>query len=420
MSEKSPKHGLTRHVRGAWYKSINGEWKLIAGKREAPTADDADRIYQEKFAALWGDNADKAPRKPISDALLKDLFNQFLHAKRLAVAAGKLNKRTFDEYADSLQKFLDLVGKVVTFAQLAPFDFTRVHQQWQLRYGPHRLSKYVSNVRTCFNWLKGNGFIADVPEYGDFRQPVRADFRRHIARQEQEGLNLPEFTPAEIAVLLKHADVQQTAQILLGLNGGFGNTDLSELRERVIDFNGGWIDYRRGKTGVKRRCPMWPETILALKAALPLSKIVGNVFSTSDGRPLVQGSHDRLAARFKTLCEAANCYIDGRGFYKLRDTAATEMVTHGSTLLVKRITGHTSPGEDRILDEHYVGQVDVKLCEMVDASRHHLLSEWSRARLGEPLKAAPSPSRGRRQGKPRSRGAGIGTRGRTAGRGSSS
>ena len=140
----------------------------------------------------------------------------------------------------------------------------------------------------------------------------------------------------------------------------------------------------------------WPETITALRAAIPLSKITGNVFSTVDGRPLVQGTHDRLAARFKTLCENAKCYIEDRGFYALRHTFVTAAIVHGPSLLVKRITGHTSNQDDRLLDEHYVGRVDDKLVEMADGVRRAVLSEWSKARLEESLPAAPKPLARRR------------------------
>ncbi len=425
-AERSPKHGLTRHPRGAWYKSVSGVWTCVAGKREAPTGEDADRVYERRFRELWGEGGvrEPAPTGAADVAAISDLFDLFIDNRRQAVAAGKLDQRTLDEYVTATQQFCDVVGADTAYNDLRPIDFTQVHQDWSKRYGPHRLSKFVSNVRTAFNWLgpppNGHGFISRLPSYGDFRQATRADFRRHKAKREDEGAEKP-FTPKEIAALLGHADDQQRAQILLALNGGFGNSDLSKLRERVIDLDKGWIDYRRGKTGVKRRCPLWPETIAAVRTTLPLSKITGNVFSTSDGRPLVHGTHDRLAARFKTLCTAANCYREDRGFYALRHTFSTEAMKHGAaTMLVKRITGHTSGEEDRVLDEHYVGQVDATLCDIVETVRQAVLSEWSGALLATPLLAAPPKPKARQQGKPRSRDAGKRTPGRTGGRRASS
>src|SRR5207342_195190 len=35
-----------------------------------------------------------------------------------------------------------------------------------------------------------------------------------------------------------------------------------------LDLAAGVIDYPRPKTGIKRRCPLWPETVAALREAL--------------------------------------------------------------------------------------------------------------------------------------------------------
>ena len=43
------------------------------------------------------------------------------------------------------------------------------------------------------------------------------------------------------------------------------------LRQRcrcALDLDRGWIDYPRPKTGIARRCPLWPETVAALRAVL--------------------------------------------------------------------------------------------------------------------------------------------------------
>ncbi len=55
------------------------------------------------------------------------------------------------------------------------------------------------------------------------------------------------------------------AMTLLGLNCGFGNTDVATLPENALDLAGGWIDFPRPKTAIQRRIPLWPETVEALR-----------------------------------------------------------------------------------------------------------------------------------------------------------
>ena len=61
-----------------------------------------------------------------------------------------------------------------------------------------------------------------------------------------------------------------TAQILLGLNGGFGAADCSARPKTSFD-RPGWIEFRRPKTRSPRRFPLWPET----QAALEVQPVLG-------------------------------------------------------------------------------------------------------------------------------------------------
>ena len=72
--------------------------------------------------------------------------------------------------------------------------------------------------------------------------------------------------------MLEKTTKPMRAMILLGLNCGFGNTDCAKLPIDVIDWQGEWLDYARQKTGINRRCKLWPETVTALKDVLTVRK----------------------------------------------------------------------------------------------------------------------------------------------------
>ena len=68
--------------------------------------------------------------------------------------------------------------------------------------------------------------------------------------------------------------------VLVGINCGFGNSDCATLPKSALDLKGGWVNFPRGKTGVNRRCPLWPETVAAIRQAL-------------EARPTPKSSQDR-------------------------------------------------------------------------------------------------------------------------------
>jgi hypothetical protein len=58
------------------------------------------------------------------------------------------------------------------------------------------------------------------------------------------------------------------AMILLGVNAGFGNADCRRLPLSAVNLDAGIVDFARPKTGIPRRCALWPETVAAIRAAL--------------------------------------------------------------------------------------------------------------------------------------------------------
>jgi integrase len=68
--------------------------------------------------------------------------------------------------------------------------------------------------------------------------------------------------------MIDAAGVSLKAMLLLGIDCGFGNSDCASLPLSALDLDGGWITYPRPKTGIERRCPLWPETVAALREVL--------------------------------------------------------------------------------------------------------------------------------------------------------
>jgi len=80
-------------------------------------------------------------------------------------------------------------------------------------------------VRTVFKYAFESGLIDRPVRYGpQFKKPSASLMRRHRALQ---GPKL--FTAEEIRRLLDAAGPSMKAMILLGINGGLGNSDCGNL-----------------------------------------------------------------------------------------------------------------------------------------------------------------------------------------------
>src|SRR5262249_54794863 len=117
----------------------------------------------------------------------------------------------------------------------------------------------------------GQGKDARVFGFGpDFVRPSKKTFRLHRAKK---GAKL--FTAEEIRRMIDAAGVPLKAMILLGINAGFGNAACGNLRLSALklgDEASRIIDFPRPKTGIARRCPLWPETVAAICDALAKRK----------------------------------------------------------------------------------------------------------------------------------------------------
>ena len=133
--------------------------------------------------------------------------------------------------------------------------------------------------------------------------------------------------------------------ILLGVNGGFGNTDCAELDVHGPGPRRRWIDFPRPKTGIARRCPLWPETVAAIRAAVAGAAEAGGlprVRARVPARPRERVRHvtteltrdgnnpeaipkggnrkDLIGIQFGKLLDALGIHRERVGFYALRHT----------------------------------------------------------------------------------------------------
>ena len=177
--------------------------------------------------------------------------------------------------------------------------------------------------------------------------------------------------------MLDTATYPLRAMILLGINCGLGNTDCANLRFEHIDLDEARFDYTRGKTGIHRWGPLWPETVEALREAIerrPPPKDISArevVFITKYGLTWCQKGDrsDPIAQEMRKLCKKLGIHQKGVGFYSLRHTFYTIGKKSKDLTAVKFIMGHVEEANDMGAfydeDDFDEEQVDVQRLQAV-------------------------------------------------------
>jgi integrase len=329
------------HYFGRWGKVVDGSLTRIEGDGWK----DALEIYKAQVDDLY---AGRTPRTK-SDALtIKELCNRFLTAKKRRLDAGEMTAQTFTECFATAKRLAAQFGGERPVDDLAAEDFEKLRAWMATQWGPTKLGNEIGRTRSIFKYGLDNGLIEKPIRFGsEFRGPSKAVMRKHRASGGERC-----FTAPEIKSLLEAASPQLKAMILLGINAAFGNHDCATLPPWAIDFKGGWARFPRPKTGIERRCPLWPETIEALQAATAEQP-------TAKGEPLfamrcsrrggaITRAMDKLLKKLK---------INGRrglGFYTLRHTFRTIADSQRDFPAIRIVMGHA----DGSIDDAYLERVD--------------------------------------------------------------
>jgi integrase len=331
-------YALYAHAAGVWAKKIRGKVHYF-GPWNDPDA--ALKMYLEQKDAL---HAGRKPRPDLDGLTIRELANRFLNAKQALVDAGELSPRTWAEYKATADLLVESYGKQRLVTDLDPEDFASLRNKMAKKWGPHRLAKIIQYTRSVFKHALDAGLIDRPVRFGPgFNRPTKKTLRLHRAEQ---GAKL--FTPEEIHRLLNAAGKSLRAMILLGVNCGFGNADCGNLPLYAVHLDTGWIDYPRPKTGVPRRCPLWPETVAALRETLAKRhdpkdpKDANLVFVTKYGLSWTKGTSTNPVSQetAKLLRQIGIIGRTGLGFYTLRHTFRTVADAAKDQPAANHIMGH--------------------------------------------------------------------------------
>ena len=277
-------------------------------------------------------------------------------SKHHQLEAGEIVPCTFSEYKRATDRLVGVFGKERLVDDLASGDFEKLCADIAKTWGPVRLSTEIQRTRTVFKYGYDAGLIDKPVRFGPtFKKPSKAVLRKHRASGGQRM-----YSAEEVRRLLEAASPQFKAMILLGINAGFGNHDCATLPLSGVDLERGWVRFPRPKTGIERRCPLWSETIAALKEAIakrPQHKDEADadlVFITKYGKRWVGvDTSNPISQQMRKLLRGLE--INGRrglGFYSLRRTHRTIADATRDFPAIRVVRGHADSSIDDVYREH--------------------------------------------------------------------
>ncbi len=371
-----PDFPLFPHAAGVWAKKIRGRL-VYFGPWSDP--DGALKKYMEQADAL---HAGRKPRPDPEGLTVKDLANAFLNHKKDKQAAGELSPRTWLKYKEVADLLVQQFGKQRAVADLRPDDFASLRNAMTQRWGPLRVRDFIQHIRSVFKYGYDAELLDRPMRFGPgFERPSKKTMRLDRAKKGQRM-----FEADEIRRMLDKATVPLRAMILLGVNCGFGNADCATLPLAAVDLERGWIDYPRPKTGVPRRCALWPETVEALRAVMARRKEpkreadAGLFFVTVRRRSWHKEIEDNpISKETRKLLNALG--INGhRNFYGLRHSFETIAGEAKDQVAVDFIMGHSKDDMASVYRERIS---DERLRAVTDHVRAWLFPQPSKTAGGE-------------------------------------
>jgi len=370
---RSDKFPLTRHKTGQYCKKIKGKiYYFGTNKKEALSR------YLEQAAYLHGGKMSnsKSNERTLS---IKTLCNLYLDHQESRSIIGEIKYRRLYDQTSLLKDFVKFIGPNRVVSDISTVDLQNYRKKL-IKSGkaPETINNRIATVKALYNWAVDNEIIDHSPRL------------RAVKKIKQTRRERPTFKTDQIQTLLEIANIKMKAMIWLGLNCGFGCTDCAELKWKNLDLENGRVIFPRGKTGIERNLPLWPETILALKQVPKEGELV---FYTQKGNPWVWAGRkkrkdgneryikgDVVSKAFSKLMKKAGIRKPyGVGFYTLRRTAATLTARSGDPFAVQRLLGHA----DLKMATTYVQDVSEQTDRAINNTRKLIIQDDS-----SPLAAA--------------------------------
>ncbi len=363
---RSDKFPLTLHPTGQYCKKIKGKLYYFGADKQQ-----ALQRYLEQATYLH--SGKMAKPTSVNNMSLKTLCNLYLDHQESRSAIGEIKPRQIYDQTCLLRDFARFIGTNQPVSNIATIDLQNYRKKLiKIGKAPNSINNHISAIKAMYHWAMDNEVIDTAPNL------------KAIKKISPQKIEKPIFSVTQLSKLLDSADTQMKTMIWFGLNCGFGCTDCAELQWKNIDLKNRRVDFPRGKTGINRNLPLWPETVEALQQVRKSGELV---FYTSRGNPWVKAAqkidkngkekytkNDAVSKSFSKLLKKAGLKTEkGVGFYTLRRTAATLAARSGDPFAVQQLLGHA----DLKMATTYVQDVSEQTDRVINNSRKLIIQDDS-------------------------------------------
>lgn len=251
-----------------WYKTINYKKRYIA--RPMPLADVL-KLLPARIEEINGRGEARPARMATNSTSIEGLAEMYiahLWQRHTTDKPRKLRRRTYDDYVDTLGRFVEIVGPGLPAAAVHPSWFSKFMRSISHLAATSRRRDLIY-LSAFFTWAgpgqRAMNFYKSPVQFGpDFIKPDETQLRE--GRKTYSTLYTPERLRAALDAVAPSPLLYAAA--LLALNCAFLPEDIATVPMSALNLDTGVCEFPRDKTGIERKSVLMPETIAAVRRYL--------------------------------------------------------------------------------------------------------------------------------------------------------
>ncbi|MDA1013841.1 MAG: tyrosine-type recombinase/integrase [Planctomycetota bacterium] len=322
----------------------------------SPTSSEQRLAWAREFAstplqvdsAIWADrikNQRELNQRPQGLSIGENV-DRFKEAKRVQVEAGQISPGRYDNLSRDLDAFRDFAGGSTVVSSINSRLMTDYRTDLLARVGSNEFGETYAKDRLdaakqFVRWLWHDETLSELPRIIDskgfsIRQPLR---------------EIKTFTLDEVRALLTETRGRLRLYILLALNTGMTQKEISDIAPSEVLWKSGQIRRKRSKTRQHQNVPvvtysLWPETLKLLKE-----------YQTNDSEHVILSENGTPLVVNKLRDNGTTHKVDSiqRAFYRLKTKLG---IKERSFKTIRKTSATMLKNDERFsaIDQYFLGQ----------------------------------------------------------------